>query len=156
VRVGTFLKTALDFERGLESLYRDLAARVEADADAARFLERIASEEGQHAARIEEALPGIDESESVDITDPERMRAVLEMLAEIHEDVRESRLQPHEAWEILAHMETFAEERFYGGIPDDATGPPANMIRYLKDTCAGHARRFRHRVDDLQEKDGVA
>lgn len=146
MRVGTFLKTALDFERGLETLYRDLAARVEADADATRFLERIADEEGEHAARIEAALSGIDVPETVDIADPERMRAVLEMLAEIHEDVRESRLQPHEAWEILAHMETFAEERFYGGIPDNAPNLPAGLIRYLKDTCAGHARRIGDRM----------
>lgn len=146
MRVGTFLETALTFERGLESLYRDLANRVEAGADAARFLKDIASEEAEHASRIEEALSGSDAWGTVDIANPERLSAVLEMLAEIHEDVRESRLQPREAWEILAHMEAFAEERFYGSIPDDVPGLPAGLIRYLKDTCAGHAQRFEDRM----------
>ena len=156
MRVGTFLETALAFERGLESLYRDLAEHVEAGADAARFLECIADEEGEHAARIQEALSGINANETVATADPARLSAVLEMLAEIHEDVRESRLQPHEAWEILAHMETFAEERFYGGIPDAAPGLPTGLVRYLKDTCAGHARRFGDRIADSSRKDGVA
>jgi rubrerythrin len=140
------LSMALQFERGLERLYLDLAGSLDPADHAAIFFREIAAEEREHAARVLAARAECAPDLVIQAVPVARLQSVLDMVEDIHDDVLHSRLDPHAAWEILAHIEAFAEDRFYGDLEDSTAGLPMDIFSWLKKTCSGHAQRLQQRL----------
>jgi len=143
MKVKEILEMALAFESGLAELYLAIAETiVENNLEAMHFFMRLSEEERVHARAVESAIAECDENAVVAGLDRLCLADMLEMVSDIHDDVQTARLKVADAFQILAHMETFAEERFYGAIPEEMPGVRSGTIAYLKNCCQGHAARI--------------
>jgi len=143
MKVIDVLNMALTFESGLADLYQTISETiVETNIEAMHFFMRLSEEEKVHAHTVESAIQDCDAEADVAELDHDRLKEMLSMIDDIHDDVKTARLKVADAFQILAHMETFAEERFYGAIPDNMPGVRLGTIDYLKKSCQGHAARI--------------
>lgn len=142
MNVTELLDMALRFEQGLATLYRRMAESLDESTREAYFFRRLSDEEFVHARVVSAALEGCPAGATVAGMDEPELRSVLEMIDDISDDVDNHAVRLSDALEILEHIETFAEERFYGAMPELLPGVSDGFVAYLRGTCQGHASQL--------------